>query len=333
MARSVRGIMLRNQPFTYTKGMSYEECKSIDSSWDRQVLALLATGAMLDETASALVDVLESSIANASCVSFFDLRDEHPILLANSPGFSSFPSNRKQAHIAITLAAVRDADLSEAIFICKPENDLLTQELAQVYRKHQIKSLWLLPVTSVTDKCIGVISICLSTSRNPSEVEWQVFEDALHLAGVAIENDSKRQSSAYLTQYYRTIVETINGILWESDPETHRLISVNQRAEHLLGHSLEEWLQNKAFWRNNIHPQDWYRVQMIRHKAVRYGGLFCYEYRFLRSDRSIVTLREEVTLVPQTNHRGFRLRGFAIDISNRDERNGCDTQTNFTPLF
>ena len=44
--------------------------------------------------------------------------------------------------------------------------------------------------------------------------------------------------------------------MWEADPATLEITFVSHRAEDLLGYPVRRWLDEPAFWRTLIHPDD-----------------------------------------------------------------------------
>jgi hypothetical protein len=112
---------------------------------------------------------------------------------------------------------------------------------------------------------------------------------------------------------YEFLVKSIQGIVWEADPDTFRFTFVSEYAERILGFSLKEWL-SEGFWVKHIHPEDRERVVDARRKATVEGLHHEFDYRLIGVDGRIVWFRDTV-FVDMQEGRPVRLRGTLIDIS------------------
>lgn len=115
-------------------------------------------------------------------------------------------------------------------------------------------------------------------------------------------------------EQYRSLLESIDGIVWELDYSTWRFTFVSRQAERLLGYPVERWLNEPTFWPDHVHAED--RDATIE-KCTRLSGRnenHELEYRMIRADGQIVWLRDIVT-VEQCEGRPFRLRGVMVDIT------------------
>lgn len=115
---------------------------------------------------------------------------------------------------------------------------------------------------------------------------------------------------------YRTLVNTIEGIVWEADPSTFRFTFVSRQAERILGYPIQQWLDEPDFWKNHIHPEDinW----AVKHCSESTDRMedHEFEYRMLTKDGRIVWLKDIVTVTEQDGKPG-KLRGIMIDITEK----------------
>ncbi|MGH9971416.1 MAG: PAS domain-containing protein [Pyrinomonadaceae bacterium] len=74
-------------------------------------------------------------------------------------------------------------------------------------------------------------------------------------------------------QQYESLVQSIDGIVWEADARTFRFSFVSKQAERILGYPVEQWLKEPNFWADHLHPQDrsW-AVDFCVHAAARKEG-------------------------------------------------------------
>lgn len=115
---------------------------------------------------------------------------------------------------------------------------------------------------------------------------------------------------------YSSLVNTVEGIVWEADAKTTQFGFVSRQSEQILGYSPEQWITEKDFWPNHIHEAD-------REWAVNYCAKYTsekqshdFEYRMIAADGRIVWLRDIVTVIVE-NDEPVKLRGIMIDITEK----------------
>jgi PAS domain S-box-containing protein len=117
-------------------------------------------------------------------------------------------------------------------------------------------------------------------------------------------------------QQYAALVNSIDGIVWEADARTFQFKFVSRKAESILGFPASRWIEDPAFWKNQLHEDD--RESAVAHclEAVRRGEDHDFEYRMRAADGRVVWLRDIVT-VERENGETVALRGVMIDITDR----------------
>ncbi|MES2837862.1 MAG: PAS domain S-box protein [Bacteroidota bacterium] len=119
-----------------------------------------------------------------------------------------------------------------------------------------------------------------------------------------------------LQEKYYDLINNINGIVWEADPNTFEFRFVSKQVKTILGYTPEKWISEPNFWENHIYAED-------RDFAVKY----CventkqlkphqFEYRMISSNGKLVWLNDFVT-VEIENGIPVKLRGIMIDITDR----------------
>src|SRR5688572_17626233 len=80
------------------------------------------------------------------------------------------------------------------------------------------------------------------------------------------------------------LVDDLNAVVWEADPQTFRFTYVSRSAERLFGYPVQSWLEESDFWARHIHPDD--RANAITHclTATTQGRDHAFEYRMLAAD-------------------------------------------------
>jgi len=127
----------------------------------------------------------------------------------------------------------------------------------------------------------------------------QISEKALHQA----------------KENYEGLVNTIDGIVWEADPESMRFTFVSEPARRLLGFPPDEWLQ-KGFWENRIHPDDKEWVLTYSRESTRNLRDHEFEFRMVHLDGHILWLRDIVSIIVEGG-KAVKLRGVMVDVTEK----------------
>lgn len=115
---------------------------------------------------------------------------------------------------------------------------------------------------------------------------------------------------------YKTLVDAIDGIVWEADATTFKFQFVSRQAERLLGYPLEEWTNTPGFWEAHIHPDDRQWAIDFCVRATRERKSHEFEYRMIAKDGKTVWLHDIVSVVEEEGKSLF-LRGLMVDITER----------------
>jgi len=117
-------------------------------------------------------------------------------------------------------------------------------------------------------------------------------------------------------QRFRDLVNSVDGIVWEADAETFVFSFVSDQAERILGYPTERWLNEPAFWKEHLHPddRDWAIDFCLRATAEKRNHDF--EYRMITADGRALWMRDLVTVVVE-NGRATRLNGVMVDVTRR----------------
>ncbi len=116
-------------------------------------------------------------------------------------------------------------------------------------------------------------------------------------------------------QQYQDLVNTIDGIVWESDPQTTVFRFVSQKAEDILGYPIEQWYQ-PGFWQNHIHPDDRQKVIAYCKNATKEKRNHEVDYRMIAADGRIVWIHDVITVVTRDDGAILQ-RGIMLDISEQ----------------
>jgi PAS domain S-box-containing protein len=130
-------------------------------------------------------------------------------------------------------------------------------------------------------------------------------------------NAERRRAEAIAAQeQYRDLVNSVEGIVWEADAETFALWFVSDQAERILGYPVEQWLRERDFWKEHIHPEDRQHAIQYRQDAIAERRSYDFEYRMIAADGRLLWMRDLATVVVE--HEGVsRLRGVMVDVTAR----------------
>lgn len=152
-------------------------------------------------------------------------------------------------------------------------------------------------------------------------LRWNVirgYEETLERTIVSTEDITARKTSEKIIldsqQRTESLINTIDGIVWELKIATFSFTFISKKVEEILGYTSEEWLASNTFWADHIFSQD-------REWAINYCVLKTnenlnhdFEYRMIAKNGAIVWLRDIVTIVFE-NGTAVGLRGIMIDIT------------------
>jgi len=129
--------------------------------------------------------------------------------------------------------------------------------------------------------------------------------------------NSRKKSEQSLTesrnQFY-SLLQTIEGIVWEADATTLQFTFVSDHAKQILGFSPEEWLGQPRFWENHIHPGDRGEVLNYYNLKMRAAKSYTFEYRMIKADGGTVWIKDIVSVIKEGTKQKW-LRGLMLDIT------------------
>ena len=156
-------------------------------------------------------------------------------------------------------------------------------------------------------------------------LRWNVirgYEKTLGRIIVSTEDITDRKASEKIIfksqQKIESLINTIDGIVWECDSQTFSFNFISQKVKNILGYTPEEWLENPTFWRDHIYIEDREWVQNYYVVKINNKVNHDFEYRMVAKNGSIVWLRDIVNIVIE-NGKAVSLRGIMIDITKTKE--------------
>ena len=150
---------------------------------------------------------------------------------------------------------------------------------------------------------------------------WNVvrgFEKTFERIIVSTEDITTRKRNEKIIlnsqQKIESIINTIDGIVWECDIETYTFTFISKKVEQILGFTSDDWINDPDFWRNHIHPED--RECALEYCKTKTKELsnHDFEYRMICKDGTVIWIRDMVNIVYE-NGKAVSLHGIMIDIT------------------
>ncbi|MFV5693099.1 PAS domain S-box protein [Flavobacterium sp. LT1R49] len=119
-------------------------------------------------------------------------------------------------------------------------------------------------------------------------------------------------------QRVESLINTIDGIVWECDIESFSFTFISKKVEHILGYTPEEWLASKTFWGDHVYADDKEWVQNYSKLQTEASLNHDFEYRMIAKNGAVIWLKDIVNIVFE-NGKAVSLRGIMIDITKTKE--------------
>ena len=152
----------------------------------------------------------------------------------------------------------------------------------------------------------------------------RVFQEngkAVGLTGVMVEiTDLKRTEQAVLDAEakYHTLIEQIPAAVYtDSVDEQSSTIYISPQITKLSGYTPDEWIADPAVWGNILHPEDRERVLSENDRTNRTGDRFLIEYRLIAKEGGVVWIRDEATILYDSNSNPICWHGVMLDITEQ----------------
>ncbi|RZL46707.1 MAG: PAS domain S-box protein [Pedobacter sp.] len=137
---------------------------------------------------------------------------------------------------------------------------------------------------------------------------------------VIIEDVTKRKEEEQFLissqQRIESLINTIDGIVWEGTPQDNTYTYISKKVTDILGYTQKQWLDIPNFWFDHLHPDDkeWVRIYTL--KATEEKRQRDFEYRMIAKDGTVIWIRDIVTVIAEEG-QAVKLRGIMIDITSK----------------
>jgi diguanylate cyclase len=148
---------------------------------------------------------------------------------------------------------------------------------------------------------------------------WQEGEEpSNHI--VIVEDVTKRKEEEQILiasqQRIESLINTIDGIVWEGIPSQDRYTFVSKKVQDILGYTPKQFMSVPNFWLNHLHDDDREWVKSYIEKAAEEQSHRDFEYRMIAKNGEVVWIRDIVTIVEEPG-MPITLRGIMIDVTSK----------------
>ncbi|NHN24249.1 PAS domain S-box protein [Flavobacterium jejuense] len=157
------------------------------------------------------------------------------------------------------------------------------------------------------------------------DLRWNIirgYEKSLSRVIVSNEDITDRKINEQIRvnsqKRIESLINTIDGIVWECDAITFEFTFISKKVENILGYTAEEWLSNRTFWKDHIYHEDRENVINFCSEKTNNNLDHDFEYRMIAKDGSVIWLRDIVNVV-SNNNKAVSLRGIMINITKNKE--------------
>ncbi|MGE4559265.1 MAG: PAS domain S-box protein [Desulfobulbus sp.] len=214
----------------------------------------------------------------------------------------------------------RFAGLPEAEIIGRTDFELFDREQAEGFRADDQKT--------VNNGSPTISEEWITYADDGHRELLETIKTPLHDAGGTLQGvlgigwditEKKRIEKELLQERTRFInlVDSVDGIVWETDARTLIFTYISREAQRLLGYPIEDW-SGERFWLLHLHPEDREWVYTATMDATARGEDHELSYRFLAADGRTVWIQDRITVVPENGHPRWR-RGIMVDTTQEKE--------------
>jgi PAS domain S-box-containing protein len=250
----------------------------------KHVLELIARGAPLQETLSALARICEAQSDGMLC-SILLLAAEGRLRHGAAP---SLPPAYTQAidgtPIGPAVGSCGTAAFTRrAVYVEDIAVDPLWADYKHIALEHGLRACWSTPIIDANRQVLGTFAIYYRQCGMPAERHLRIIDLATHTATIAISRHNQMQALRDSESRFRQLAESLPQLVWTcgSDGLCDYL---SQQWIEFTGCELTD--QPSGGWVDRVHPDDREAVMQAWRASARNGTEFRSELRLRRLDGS-----------------------------------------------
>jgi PAS domain S-box-containing protein len=189
-------------------------------------------------------------------------------------------------------------------------------EHLSILRALNPKSVLCVPLIA-QGRTLGTLALIAAESgRRYSTDDLTLAQDLAHRAALAVDHDRLHHQSQEAEARYRDLVNGLDAIVWEADPDTLRYSFVSRPAETLLGYPVSDWIETPRFFESLL-PEEGREAALRRRSArIRAREPFEADYRVRARSGDLLWVREKIDF-PASEEDPGKARGLIVDVTNR----------------
>ncbi len=171
------------------------------------------------------------------------------------------------------------------------------------------------PILNSEGVVLGAVVIFQDSS------EYHNMEVALRQANYDLEQKVAEHSTALRLSRERLqhLLSSSPTVLYTSLPnDLLKTTFISENVVNLLGYRAEEFVSDRQFWANRIHPDDVQRVFAGLSMLFETGNQV-QEYRFLHHDGSYRWMYDQMTLIQDQHGNALEIVGSLVDLTDRKQ--------------
>jgi PAS domain S-box-containing protein len=143
--------------------------------------------------------------------------------------------------------------------------------------------------------------------------------EAIVFTGRDISERIEAQKRLDHTQYYyHTLVESVDGMIWEMDAETFATTYISPQMERMFGYNRHHIMNDPMFWAYHIHPEHWQEMAEKNRELVQTKRSHTVEYRLYDANRDLHWVRAHISPVIQDG-KVKSIIGINIDVTEQKQ--------------
>ena len=146
---------------------------------------------------------------------------------------------------------------------------------------------------------------------------WENYEKPTAFIAFIKDITEKKEAEVLIAKSqsrFKSLIDTIDGIVWEYNIETSTSTFISKKVENILGYTVEDYMNNPTFWEDHIYPEDREFALGISHIVNKKYTNHDYEYRMVTKNGKVIWIRDIVNFVYE-NGKPVISRGIMIDIT------------------
>lgn len=183
---------------------------------------------------------------------------------------------------------------------------------------------WLGVPLKIENETIGAMAVQTYTEGiRYSQRDLDILKFVSTQAALSIERKQSAENLRAAEARYRTLVEQLPVVVYVNPAEdVSATVYVSPQIEEFLGYTQEEWLNDPISWQKALYPDDRPRVLAEVEKMKGGNEPFDEEYRMIARNGRVVWVRDQATLLHDSEGRPLLWQGLMVDVSEQKHAEG-----------